>query len=664
MSILNVLKKNFFGVFVAMLTFLVLTVVYLKTPLLDLAETGTVNFRFYLRDPMQDTNQIQAGVTTYTPNPRAREDIVILGIDLNTIRSFTQENVFWPFPWNVHAKFVSYVASGNPKAIFFDIMFVDHKPFEKELADAIRKAGNVYVDYAFEEEKKHTKVPDLAERMEALARFRLPLDPKDASPTWPGEIEPPTPLIANAARGVGFANVKPDPDHVNRTMPLLIKHEGHYYPNPDLLIVMDYFGIGAKDVEIRMGKHIRLKNLPAEKMAKPNAAREIVIPIDETGRMDINFIGAHGSFKNYPYYYFHRGGTMDNKSLEKKIVLVAAYAATGVASDMHGSPYGTLYGIEHHASAINTILNQDFIVKLAAWQNLLIMLAIALLLGLLLTRLSIIKSTVLTVVLIAGYAVAGYLFFEFRNVIVAYATPIIQMATTFTFIIVYRVLTEQKEKKFIKQTFSKFVSHSVVEELLQDPERLKLGGDKKNLTVLFSDIRGFTTISERLTPEALVVHLNEYLQEMTDVVFKYDGTLDKYVGDEIMAFWGAPIPQEDHALRACRTALEMMTRLRELNENWKSQGKPPLDIGIGINTGEMVVGFMGSSSRMDYTLMGDMVNLGARLEGTNKAYGTNIIISEFTYEHVRDHVIVRELDLVRVKGKLKPVKIYELFEMK
>jgi len=226
------------------------------------------------------------------------------------------------------------------------------------------------------------------------------------------------------------------------------------------------------------------------------------------------------------------------------------------------------------------------------------------------------------------------------------------------------VLTEQQEKKYIRQTFSKFVSKTVVDELLKHPDKLKLGGDKKILTVLFSDIRSFTTISEKMTPEELVEHLNEYLQAMTELVFKYDGTLDKYVGDEIMAFWGAPIPQDNHALLACKCAVEMMQVLEQLNKRWVQMNKPALHIGIGINTGEMVVGNMGSASRMDYTLMGDNVNLGARLEGTNKQYGTGIIISEFTYEHVKDHVIARELDLVRVKGKQLPVKIYELIDVK
>jgi adenylate cyclase len=194
----------------------------------------------------------------------------------------------------------------------------------------------------------------------------------------------------------------------------------------------------------------------------------------------------------------------------------------------------------------------------------------------------------------------------------------------------------------------------------KNPEKLRLGGEKKDLTVLFSDIRGFTSISERMTPESLVKFLNEYLTKMTDLVFKYDGLLDKYMGDAIMAIWGAPLDQRDHTQRACYTALDMVDELKLLQKKWAAEGMPKLNIGIGVNTGPMVVGNMGSERRFDYTVMGDSVNLGSRLEGLNKIYGTNIIVSEMTYGRVREEILGRELDSVRVKGKDQPVKIFEL----
>jgi adenylate cyclase len=276
-------------------------------------------------------------------------------------------------------------------------------------------------------------------------------------------------------------------------------------------------------------------------------------------------------------------------------------------------------------------------------------------------RRSILVSYIVTFALAVIYFFVVVFLFDRSRLILNLSAPLITAVITLFSMIVYRILTEEKEKKAIQGMFSNYVSKSVVDELIKHPEKLELGGEDKEITVLFSDIRGFTTLSERLTPQALVSHLNEYLSAMTEIIFEYEGTLDKYVGDEIMAFWNAPIEQENHTELACRTALDQMKKLHELNSNWPPEKR--LNIGIGLNTGVMTVGNMGSTSRMDYTLMGDNVNLGARLEGTNKVYGTNIIISEYTYEKIKDMFVVRELDNIRVKGKKKPVKIYELLDL-
>ncbi len=657
-------KGYILAIIVSILVFVMLSFFYSMTRLLDGMENGSINFKFFLRDPSEKARKLQEGVKITKKNPRSRDDIVILGIDESTIREFTDKNIPWPFPWNIHAKFTNYVGTSNPKAIFFDIMFLDHKKHEDELARAIQNARTVFLDFPFETQEVDVKYSDIKDRLEIMSRLRWPADPNDKSYEWAEEAVPPTPKLSRAAKGIGYANIRPDPDSINRKLPVVIKHKGYYYPSIDLAIVMHYFGIGAKDVEIKMGRHVKLKNLPAEKMARPNKERQLIIPIDADGFMFINFIGGPGSFQHYPYYYFVNEGSITNKSLEGKILLVAAYSVTGISTDIHKSPYGDLFGIEHHANALNTILNQDFIINFSQFQNILVLLLIALIMGFLLPKLSIVASLVFTAVFTVSYVGLSYVLFDTMNIIFIFATPIIQIGATFTLITVYRLLTEQREKRYIRQTFSKFVSKSVVDELLKDPDKLKLGGEKKILTVLFSDIRGFTSISERMTPEAMVEHINEYLEAMTGIVFQHDGTLDKYVGDEIMAFWGAPIPQDDHALKACKAAVDMIRVLNELNVKWIAEGKPELHIGIGLNTGDMVVGNMGSSSRMDYTLMGDNVNLGARLEGTNKFYKTTIIISEYTYEYVKDHVITRELDLIRVKGKELPVKIYELIDFK
>jgi adenylate cyclase len=238
--------------------------------------------------------------------------------------------------------------------------------------------------------------------------------------------------------------------------------------------------------------------------------------------------------------------------------------------------------------------------------------------------------------------------------------PFITLLLTYGFNIIHQVLTEQQEKGLYRKTFQQYVARSVVDTMLNSGELPRFGGERKNLTVLFSDIRSFTTFSEKYPPEAVVTHLTEYLSAMVDVIFRHDGTLDKFVGDEIMAVYGAPYYFDNHAERACVTALDMVAELRHLQKRWSQKQMEYFHIGIGINTGKVIVGNLGSIQLFDYTVIGDEVNLGARLEGANKHYSTTIIISEKTYQEVQGKAIVRELDQVRVKGKKKPVRIYEL----
>jgi adenylate cyclase len=231
-------------------------------------------------------------------------------------------------------------------------------------------------------------------------------------------------------------------------------------------------------------------------------------------------------------------------------------------------------------------------------------------------------------------------------------------------IIIMFYLTEEKNRRWITSIFGKYVSPLVIENLIKNPDMINLGGEKRNITVFFSDIRGFTSISEKIEPEILVNILNEYLTEMTSIIIRDDGLVDKYMGDAIMAFWGAPLDQPNHPIMACSSSLEMVLKLKELNKKWKNEGLPSFDIGIGINTGDAIVGNMGSSSRFDYTAMGDNVNLASRMEGLNKIYGTSIIITENTYSLVKDNFEFRRLDYVRVKGKKKSITIYELISEK
>ncbi len=476
------------------------------------------------------------------------------------------------------------------------------------------------------------------------------------------------------------------------------KYRDYFVPSITLTLALNYFGVAPNDVEIKLGKAIVIPHptklntatgqrepytlvqgkdgFDAEGKLVKEAPRKtldnIEIPINENGEMLINFMGYRSSasldgYQTFPVRSY--AGYADRvpgpdpetwprtKAVGGKILMVGPFA-DGIAQDEKPTPFGLMYGIEIHTNALNTILMNNFLHAAPYWLDALILAALVLALSFLTSRFSTLWSFLaLFVTLIALFFSITFLF-EYKSIIIDYVKPAIGMIVAFITIVSYRAMTEERDKKMIRATFGKYVSPKVVDQILEHPP--ELGGVDKELTVLFSDIRGFTTLSENMTPQELVNHLNVYLSAMTDLILEYGGTLDKYVGDEIMCFWGAPIPQQEHAILACKCAIRQMQKLKELNEGWPESKR--INIGIGLNSGIMTVGNMGSPGRMNYTLMGDNVNLGARLEGTNKQYGTNIIISEFTYGLVKDHFVVRELDNIRVKGKNKPVLIYELVD--
>jgi adenylate cyclase len=487
------------------------------------------------------------------------------------------------------------------------------------------------------------------------------------------------------------------------------KYKDYFIPAVTLALALEYFNKKPSDVEIVIGKHIRIPSpeyweisdsvdaagdshpkgkwvpytiqltqdeydannrliKPGKRMPIP----EILIPIDKNGQMVINFMGKRSSEsgegnQTFPVRSFSVLANMvrpPDKALWResmvaanKILMVGAFSR-GMAQDEKPTPRGLMYGIEIHANSLNTILMNNFVKEVPVWVNLLILLALVALICFMSSRMPSIVSLLISIVLIIVFFFSVSILFDLSGQLVEFTTPALSMIFCFVSIIVYRAMTEEKDKKMLRDTFGKYVSPRVVDQLVQNPP--ELGGVDKELTVFFSDIRGFSTLSESMSPQDLLNHLNVYYSSMTDLILEYGGTLDKYIGDAIMAFWGAPLPMEDHANRACECALKQIERLKELNQSWPPEKR--IDIGIGINSGVMVVGNMGSSLRMSYTLIGDNVNLGSRLEGTNKEYGTNIIISEMTYGLVKDGFIVRELDNVRVKGKNKPVGIYELVD--
>ena len=266
----------------------------------------------------------------------------------------------------------------------------------------------------------------------------------------------------------------------------------------------------------------------------------------------------------------------------------------------------------------------------------------------------------LTTVLVGIALSAAWYLFSREGIWLWSVAPVLSLGLSYAGSTATLYVVEEQDKARIRGMFQQYVAASVVDELIERPELLSLGGEERVLSVLFSDVEGFSTISEHITPTMLVELLNEYLTTMTELVVDHGGIIDKYLGDALMAEFGVPVPLEDHALRACRAALKMTQELARLREKWAREGKPQLEARIGINTGPMLVGNLGSRRMMDYTVMGDHVNLASRLEGANKLYGTRIMVSEFTWEQAKDGVVGRELDRIRVKGKEEPARVYEI----
>jgi len=370
--------------------------------------------------------------------------------------------------------------------------------------------------------------------------------------------------------------------------------------------------------------------------------------------------------EDYPLYFLSPdigGKILYPEDFRDKVFF---YGLTAAGTwDLNPMPYMDRYPmLGLHANAFNTILQADFIKQLTHFENIIIMLILGILIGLIVPVFRPITGAVIMAIFSVGYLVLAQYLFQSHGLWIDLLGPVAILIFGYTSATVYNFFSEEQEKKMIRGIFSRYVTKSVVDELIKNPEMVKLGGEKKELTVFFSDVAGFTTISEQLTPEELVALLNEYLTAMTHIVLRYDGMIDKYEGDAIMAVFGAPIFYADHATRACYVSLDMQKELIGLRKKWKQEGKPELYVRIGLNTGPMVIGNMGAMDRLDYTVMGDSVNLGARLEGANKQYGTYIMISEFTYEKCKDDVEVRFLDMLRVKGKHLPVTVYEVLSRK
>lgn len=522
----------------------------------------------------------------------------------------------WPWPREIHARIIEALSKSGAAAIGYDVNFPEPSDEENDAAleRALRDAGNVVLPI---------------ELQIAFSGNALSYDPS--------AVVSPLPRFSAAARAAGHSNTPPDTDGVVRRIPLAVDA-------PDKSAVASFA-------------------LQTLRVSQPLSAAP-TDAMDRYGRLTVNY-GGHprGTFPTISAVDVLRGD-FDPSVVAGKTIFVGSSAA-----DLHddrlvptslGIP---MPGVEIHASLADTILSKRWLVPVPAWTEIFLLLAIGAAFGFAVTYLRARSSVVVAIIFWIGLVITAIVLFD-KGRILDVVWPTIAIVFSYAAVTLERRLSADRERRELKNAFSRYVAPAVVESILQDPSRLKLGGEKRRMTVLFSDVRGFTTISESLPPEQLVEIMNTYLTAMTEIVFANGGTLDKYIGDAVMAFWNAPLDQPDHAIRAATTAIEMQKKLSEMNREKIFPNGIELKIGIGINTGDMIVGNMGSETRFDYTVLGDNVNLGARLESLTKEYGVGIIVSDAMRAEAGESLVTRELGAVTVKGKKAPVLIHELLEIK
>jgi len=480
--------------------------------------------------------------------------------------------------------------------------------------------------------------------------FATPEAEQAIDPRRAAGVQLPMARFITASAGNGHVNVNPDADGALRRVELVIRFGDGLYPSLTLETARLALGLSRTRVRLTADQGVQIGST--------------VVPTDSSGVLLLSYYGPAGTFRTIPAVDVLTGSSPPN--VRDQVVLVG-FTAHGLM-DVRPTPFDSVMpGVESHATGVANLLEGRGLRQLAGMDivETIAVLLLALVGPLLLPRVGAIWGTVVALGLAAGTTGLAHLGFRSGTWILL-LPPLVALATGHVGSVTYQVLTEERERRWIKQAFRQYVPPAVVEQIGRDPSKLTFGGERRILTVLFSDIRGFTTFSEGHPPEEVVGALREYLTALVEVVFRHRGTLDKFIGDATMAFFGAPFDNPDHALQACRAAVEMSDVVARLNEKWKAEGREPFVTGFGIATGEMLVGNFGSSQRFTYTVIGDQVNLGARLESLNKEYETarHIIISQGTYDLVRDHVVVRPLGSVTVKGKHQAVDIFDLVELK
>lgn len=603
-------------------------------------------------------------------------DVIILEITQDTYDQIPSPYNSWPWPRKYFAKVIENLNEAGVKAIGIDIVMSNPDKYSEEndemLFNVIEKYKNVVVA---------GKIDIDAEAAADNLGTRTLV--KSVNQDYSN-------IFFDADSSIGIVQAVSDNDGVyRRYVPYVFSSvEQKKIPSFAYALLNKYYG--------------KPSNYTAVKKDNEFVYNSVNIPVFEESSLLVNYYGPDGTFPRIKFIdvlddstfstvdehdFDVSINTWDNSEyglkysglFKDKIVLIGSTMPEDKdiipVSFSSGKREGDnfIYGVEYHANAAQNFIEQNFLSPLSS--TLTVLFLIFTTLGMFyLTSFSkrsriknsfLIETGVALLVLLLVFVVfqiSVYLF-ETQNLVIPIVNPALAIVFGYIGSTVYEFVAERKKSTMVKAMFSQYVSTNLVNELIANPDKLRLGGEEKNLTILFSDIAGFTSFSEGKTPETVVTFINQFLDEMSESVLTFNGTLDKYLGDSVMAFWGAPIEIPDHADLACKCALDMKARLEKLNKKW-SEGGTEIKMRIGINSGEVVVGNIGGKKRFDYTVMGDNVNVASRLEGANKIYKTSVIISESTYQQVKSKFITRELDTIKVKGKEDITKVYELLGIK
>jgi adenylate cyclase len=517
--------------------------------------------------------------------------------------------------------------------------------FDTELMASIKRAENIILPLAI------LKSGDVLEGDVRGARdfsWEFPFKVRKNFPDGEG-ITVPAKIFLEGVKDIGVVNTDSDIDGIIRKVPLFYSHNKNVYPSFSFVLYLHTLGIEDEDIVVKPGKFIEANN--------------ITIPVDSESRMLVNFRGKPFSFRYIPFYdvFTNRVG---EGFFKDKIVIIGSSAVA--LSDLKPTPVSSsmMPGAEIHANSLYTLTNKCFIKYPKTHISLLLIFLLSIITAYLASKLKPWLSLLLTLIVFISFLVVCDIVFDINNLWLEIIRPTYSLFFSFIVAIGYRFAVSERSKRELRRMFDRYVSTEIVEKIITNPHQLKLGGERKDITVLFSDIRGFTSMSESLEPEQVVGILNNFLTTMTDIILSCGGTIDKFIGDAIMAVFGAPIHYDDHAYRAVKAALQMRSALRNMKKISVGDTHLSFDIGIGISTGIAIVGNIGSERRTEYTAIGDIVNLGARIEPMNKEFNTHILISESVYERVKEQAEVVDIGEVTVRGKKQPVRLFELTGIK